>query len=67
MKHLMQKKMEATVGATETARLLNRSLQQVHRLLWMGKLKATKVDGKWQVPLTEIHKRLKARIEAEKV
>jgi hypothetical protein len=59
--------MEATVGATEGARRLKRSLQQVHRLLWAGSLKATKVDGKWRIPVSEIEKRLRARREAEKV
>ncbi len=51
------------VGSAETARRLKVSLQQVHRLLWAGVLSATKVDGKWQVPVSEIEKRLKQRGE----
>lgn len=46
-----------TVGATEAARRLGVSLQQVHRLLWAGTLAADKVNGRWQVPISEIEKR----------
>lgn len=47
------------VGTLEAARLLRRSLQQVHRLLWEGKLRGIKRDGKWRIPVAEIEERRK--------
>lgn len=43
------------------ARRLCIGLDYFYKLLWTGKLPATKVNGRWRIPLAAIEQRLKER------
>jgi excisionase family DNA binding protein len=44
-----------------TARELGCTLGYVYALVYAGRLKAEKVGGRWQIPLTEVEARLRKR------
>jgi len=43
------------------ARRLGVGLDYFYKLLWTGKLSATKVNGRWRIPLAGIEQRLNER------
>lgn len=45
----------------EAAVRLERGMDWVYRLLWSGKLQATRVDGKWLIPSDAVEARIAAR------
>jgi excisionase family DNA binding protein len=52
---------EREISVAEAARRLNVALAYVYALLWAGKLKAKKVNGKWRVSADAVEARLKLR------
>jgi excisionase family DNA binding protein len=48
-------------GVPATARKLGWTLRYVYDLIYAGRLKAEKVSGRWQIPVTEVEARLKRR------
>ena len=49
------------LSVSETARKLGISLDGVYRLLYSGKLRGAKADGKWRIPAAAVEERLKQR------
>ena len=47
----------------EFARLTGLSLGYVYSQLWSGKLTATKSDGQWAIPVSEVERRKQRREE----
>ncbi len=52
-----------TVGVTEAARSLGIRLEGVYRLIYGGRLNATKVDGKWRVSAQDVENRIRRKGE----
>lgn len=53
--------MKEHLSVSETARKLGISLDGVYRLLYSGKLAASKTDGKWRIPVATVEARLRKR------
>jgi excisionase family DNA binding protein len=49
---------EKEISVAEAARRMGVALTYVYSLVWAGKLKAHKVDGKWQVSAAAVKARL---------
>jgi len=47
----------------EAAQQLRVRLDSVYSLIWAGKLKAHKLDGRWRIPVQAVDARLKQRGE----
>ena len=45
----------------EAARRLGISLEHCYRLVWMGRLRATKINGRWRVSADSVEARSKAQ------
>jgi excisionase family DNA binding protein len=54
-------KSQATLSVPAAARQLGFTLKYVYDLVYAGKLKAQKVDGRWQIPIAEVEARLRKR------
>ena len=54
-------KRENELTPVEAARRLGIGLDYLYALLWTGKLKGQKVEGRWQVPAAEVEARLRKR------
>ena len=54
---------EQTIDVREAARRLGVSLKNIYDLVWSGRLKADKVDGKWLISAPAVEARLKQRGE----
>lgn len=54
---------EKELSAVEAARKLGVGLDYLYSLLWTGKLKASKVGKRWQIPPEAVEARLKQRAE----
>jgi excisionase family DNA binding protein len=52
------------IGVREAATRLNFSFKHVYELVYAGKLPATKVWGRWQIPVRAVEARVKARLES---
>lgn len=50
-----------TIGVKDTARRLKYSLKYVYDLVYLGKLPAEKVDGKWRIPSDVVDEWLRNR------
>jgi excisionase family DNA binding protein len=57
-------KIEATFTVPETARRLGCTTKYVYDLLYSGLIRATKRDGRWEIPVKAVDDRL-ARREAK--
>lgn len=42
-----------TLSPAEAARAMGVTLDYVYKLIWAGKIRAEKIDGKWRVDATE--------------
>ena len=52
---------DKNLSVSEAARSLGFTLKYVYDLLYSGRLKADKKQGRWRIPAAEIKARLKAR------
>ena len=52
---------ESTMDVREAARRLGVSLKNIYDLVWSGRLRADKVDGKWRISAPAVEARLKQR------
>lgn len=57
----MAQSQKGDLGPREAARELGIRLDAVYSLIWAGKLKAKKVDGKWWIDASSVAERLKRR------
>jgi excisionase family DNA binding protein len=55
--------METTVNPREVAQLLGIRLDTVYSLIWSGRLRAEKRDGRWLISRAAVDQRLQAREE----
>jgi len=54
-------RMNNRLSVPEAARELGCSLKWIYDLVHAGKMSATKVDGRWQIPAAAVQERLKRR------
>jgi len=54
---------EAFLSVPAAARKLGCTLRYVYDLVYAGRLKADKVEGRWKIPIAEVEARLKKRGE----
>jgi excisionase family DNA binding protein len=52
---------EVFLSVPSAARKLGCTLRYVYDLLYAGRLKAEKVDGRWKIPVAEVEARLRRR------
>lgn len=55
------KSKEAILGTAETARRLGLRLDYLYSLLRAGRIRASKRDGHWEIPVQAVEQRLRAR------
>jgi len=53
------------ISPRQTARLLGVRLEEVYNLLWAGKLKGRKADGRWLICETEVRQRAQRRLRGK--
>lgn len=51
--------MEKGMSVSEAAKKLGIALDSVYRLLYSGKLRGVKTDGKWRIPVSAVEERLR--------
>ena len=54
------------LSVAEFSRETGTHMQNTYTLVWAGKVKARKVAGRWRIPLAELIKRRKARLDYQR-
>lgn len=53
--------MKKQLTPREAAQVLGQRLDSIYALIWVGRLPAAKIDGKWRIPTAAVETRLKAK------
>jgi excisionase family DNA binding protein len=51
------------LSVAQFAREIGTRMDTIYALIWVGKIRARKVRGRWRIPRAELDKRRKARLD----